>query len=240
MKTASDVIAFMKSAPTMAALVWPRVGFRSDSYPAYYGRSSGNRMVWVGAGSPFNVYSSYVHEVIPMGEDRVLLRVDDHFPEQAIEFSRATSEADRNDWEASLGGIDESDVQIDAEMARRLPAIPDYPEPKLGHVLHFVRWSRFDRGDIVPRGILAEAPSDERGKRLFVSAFPKCEEEALGWIRRRFKADDLLLELPEFAGRMVTVSGPMSIRGENRANAMLRALHEFGADYYRETGRSMF
>jgi hypothetical protein len=240
MRTAADVVAFMRAAPTTARLVYPTIGRSFDAYPAFGGIAKGRKMGWVSAGEPYTVAGSFVHEVIPVSDKRVRVRVDDYFPEQAIDFVRVEDAQALTAYHTAFDRYDDAEDAANDELAAVMRRIPDkIDEPRLGYSLTFVRWSQLDleTNERMPAGVIMKT---EDGKGLWSYAFPSGQSQAGRWRKQHNVPEDVLKQLPRTAGFYTFISAPEKIRGQTWEDAGIRALYKYGADYFSETGRTLF
>lgn len=240
------VVDFIANNRATSAYVMPAVGHVGKANPVFKAQGGErDRLALVVSGlglqdGAYSVVGCFVRDLVQRkGGVGFRIGIDQAFPDQAIDIAKLDESNPQAvaAWESAHSDYDDSNDNIKGELADKLSAVPDYSgTPQLQFHAKFVRWSELVNGQQTPRGVILIAPD----RRLYALGFPNHEDDAMDWNRFANCPDDALEQLPSIVGRSTFVSVPETIKGESWEDAPLRALHKFGADYYNETGRTMF
>ena len=159
------------------------------------------------------------------------------WPPAMWQFQRVTGQ-DVAVWDDRLDDYDDfEDVAIAGALAQLVDLAPE-PTPEL-LTFTFVRW-RSNTQDLgwVPAGVMLAKP-DRSG--ILSAPFDGFEDEADDWSTRFEQVgENILDELPTFAGRDTDIEQPESIKATSFENAADRAKYRVAAEYYAATGKSLY
>lgn len=235
---ARDVAAFIEAGPTTSRGVFPEIGRVAAAYACFDAIAEGDKLAFVGAGDPYTTYGAFVHEVISVRSDRIRCVVDAEFPAQAIEFARIapSDRAGLDDYQLSLDAYEPHDDKARGELKGVLADVPEFHSPVKNVAVQFVRWGSWRNGSLTPIGIVTLSRDGSHYSSLTFN-----QSDVSHWNNREtMGVPDALEQLATRAGRTEFISVPETIKGVTWDDARQRALHKFGADYYRETGESAF
>jgi len=239
------VVRFVLDNKVRSRLVWPDVGHIAPFHPVVFAKAVDAKIALVVCGAyiaegSYAVVADYVRDIVA-GQDKFRIVVGGSFPEEAIDLEKisSTDESMLERWRTGSASFDEDDPPVAAMIEEKLNAAspPDDPKPTM-HV-KFVRWGEFDRdaGGLAPYGVILVSPE----KLLRAVGFPGREAAANAWSQRFSSVpEDMLERLPGLVGRTTHISTPETIKAVEWEDAPERALHRFGADYYHETGETLF
>lgn len=243
----AEVARFIEEQPATVRLVYPQAGQEGEPQAVFYARASGkNKLAWLYAGGQaFDGAGALVHEIIPVNENVVRVRIDDPYVENVAEFERLTKTEDIEEWNTAHEDMEQAEEMaepvniVDTELERLLRTIPEsWPEPTKKY--WWARWTQFDfeADAMIPAGVLV---ADSDGS---VTAFPcrgfESQADALNGVNFGGKGKEGLDQASRYAGRLANVAAPESIKGTDYVHAVQRARMQFAADYYQETGRTIY
>lgn len=232
--TPSEVLDFVKSGPTTIRLVYPEVGWRQNEYPVFGGLADGQRMAFVGAGDPLGLFGVFALKATKVG-DLVVIDAKQE-PLKQVHLARIKNQAGRVAYDAALDEYDEAEADVQEKLKSLLEGVTE-PTISRAYPLDYVRWAKFAKNDIEPRGIIAKSAD---GTKLSCVPFPGYEHEAARWLAFESIGPDVLERLPEIAGAETFISDPLAVSGADWDDASNIALFDYGAEFYKKTGRSIF
>lgn len=244
------VVDFINGNKVLSRYLLPKVGHEDPGRPVVAAKADGSKLALVVSGmvlsdGPYGVVGSFVREVIPSpnqldGSKKIRIVIDAPFPEQALDLVKIADDdaVKLKWWQTAHSSYDDEEESATKRIDEVLANISDPGQPALQKHFKFVRWSEWDANEsgLNPRGVILVSPE----RRLYAVGFPGAESDAQRWARFAEVPEDALDHLQTIAGRTVFISTPETIRAVGWEDAPERALHKFGADYYAESGRTMF